>query len=587
MKYLGVLEEFDKNSELKFDEFDVSKELNKLIPSNKEDTPFELKAEVMAFDFCEDYQTKPEGWGTYFGPMYVSRSKEGQVIESPSITLVNKEMIEYWEKRVDMCENPILKARYSGLVWDFTNIICKKKPDYNISKIYINSLIEISKQNKYSQEYQVYKKLERALELSNQLNYQDLVIASKDAIMNYEKVIGVVNHVGLWGFAFDLLLFKKNIKLDEAEIQEIISELEVKLDYFQKQVISGNASQIWAIESAVNRLSKYYHNNNDRENLKRVITVLSEGFQLLIKDSTAIQTSTYLEKLLSIFKQYKFPIDEKIILLKIRALGPSIAKELKPVAFEFSIPREYVENYLNSMTTGAFPEVIERFMAISIPRKEDVEKQLFELSKSNPLQFIFGRVIQDEKGRVLAKIGSLETDLDNHIIHQTSQNLQHNAPFLHLLIEKIVEKFNFDKNSALELIKKSAVIEEDRHNIILKCLDAYYEKDYLSFIHLAIPQIEEAFRNLLEFSGGVVLRHNTDGSFNLKTFNEILKDPIVIDSLGYDFVNYFRIIFTEHRAWNLRNKVCHGIAKTNDFNYQSADRVFHCLLCLGVIKDAV
>ena len=587
MEFISVLEEFDKNCEVKFDELDISKELNKLVPTNKKDISFELKAEIMAFDFCEDYQTKPEGWGTYFGPMYVFTSKEGQVIESPSITFVNNEMINYWEKRIEMCENPILKARYSGLVWDFKNIISKKKPDYEISKVYINSLIEISKQNKYSHQYQVYKKLERALELSIQLNYQDLVMSSKDAIMSYEKEIGIENPLGLWGFAFDLLLFKKNIKINEAEIEEIISELEIKLDYFQKQVISGNASQIWGIESAVNRLSKYYSNNNDRENLKRVITVLSEGFQLLIKDSTALQTSTYLEKLLSIFKQYKFSSDEKSILVKIRELGPSIAKELKPVAFEFSIPREYVENYLNNMTSGTLPEVIERFMAISIPRKEYVEKQLFELSKTNPLQFIFGRVIQDEKGRILAKIGSLDTDLDNHIIHQTSQNLQHNAPFLHLLIEKIIEKFNFDKNSALELIKKSAVIEEDRHNIILKCLDAYYVKDYLSFIHLAIPQIEEAFRNLLEFSGGVVLRQNNDGSFNLKTFNEILKDPIVIDSLGYDFVNYFRIIFTEQRAWNLRNKVCHGIAKANDFNYQSADRVFHCLLCLGVIKDAV
>lgn len=587
MYLLSVLEGFDKNRKDKFDEFDISRELNKLIPANKDDTPFELKAEIMAFDFCEDYQTKSEGWGTYFGPMYVFRNKEGQVNESPSITLVNHEMIYYWEKRIEMCENPILRARYSGLVWDFTNIVCNKKPDYKISKVYINSLIEISKQNNYSQEYQVYKKLERALKLSIALNYQDLIISCKVAIMNYEKEIGIVNPLGLWGFSFDLLLFNKNIKIDEAEIQEIISELELKLNFFKVQVISGNESQIWAIESAVNRLSRYYHNNNDRENLIRVITVLSEGFQLLIRNSTALQTSTYLEKLLTIFKEYKFQKEVDNVLIKIRELGPSIAKELKPVSFEFSIPREYIDNYLNNMTSGDFPEVIEKFLAISIPRKEEVEKQLYELSKNNPLQFIFGKVIQDEKGRVLARIGSLDSDLGSHIIHQISQNLYHNAPFFHLLIETIKEKFTFDKIVALELIKRSAVIEKDRYIIIDKCLDAYFENDYLTFIHLAIPQIEEAFRNLLEFSGGVILKQNPDGSFNLKTFNDILNNPIVIESLGDDFVNYFRIVFTEQRAWNLRNKVCHGIAKTNDFNYQTADRVFHCLLCLGVIKDSV
>jgi len=66
-----ILARFDQTTE-KIDEHEISdairKYLNEQAPSS---TSTELLAELMAFDFCEDYQDKDTGWGTYYGPMAV------------------------------------------------------------------------------------------------------------------------------------------------------------------------------------------------------------------------------------------------------------------------------------------------------------------------------------------------------------------------------------------------------------------------------------------------------------------------------------------------------------------------------------
>ena len=86
----------------------------------------------------------------------------------------------------------------------------------------------------------------------------------------------------------------------------------------------------------------------------------------------------------------------------------------------------------------------------------------------------------------------------------------------------------------------------------------------------------------MEKNGGITLKPaKRGGGFHLKTFDEILSDPITKQVMEENLVNYFRILFTDPRGWNLRNKVCHGIMAPEMFNKQTADRIFHALICLG------
>ena len=102
-----------------------------------------------------------------------------------------------------------------------------------------------------------------------------------------------------------------------------------------------------------------------------------------------------------------------------------------------------------------------------------------------------------------------------------------------------------------------------------------------------IPQIEDGFRNLIVKAGGAVYKPGRNGGINLKNFDEILRDKIIMDVFNEDIALYLRILFTEPRGWNLRNSVCHGLIPTQQFNSYIADMVFLALLLLGQVREDI
>ena len=176
-----------------------------------DEPPMEWLAEVMAFGFCENYRDKDTGWGTYFGPMMVSPDEKGRMIESPSIQRVTAEILDYWTKRAKESKHPILRARYAGLVWDFTKKVTGQTADIEIARIRIDSIVEIAASNCHKDESDVITKLEHALHLAICLNDTFRIARVRDAILEYEDKVAEDNKPGLWGFSFDLLWKNKKV----------------------------------------------------------------------------------------------------------------------------------------------------------------------------------------------------------------------------------------------------------------------------------------------------------------------------------------------------------------------------------------
>lgn len=582
-----IVDKFDQLDKKQFDENEVNSELSKLIPKNKEDISFELLAELMAFDFVENYSDEKTGWGTYFGPMMVWPNGDGTATESPSIKRVTPEMLSYWEKRGNESKNPILIARYYGLVWDFQNKILGSNPSYKLGRIYIKALIDIANGDFHKYEISTYGKLERALDLSIRLNDDDLIENCKNALISFENRHSQDNMQGLWGYSFDLLVGNKKVKISEIEESDIINELEAKLGRLTNTDLNSQNNDPWAVEAAAKRLAVYYKKNLKFEDVKRVILKVGQAFKIIINKASAMQASAWLENLNKLYTEFDLKEESEQILFKIRELEPKIVSEMKQISHSVEIPKEKLEEYLNAMVSGNIEKVLERISIKYIPDKEQVKEQIFDLSKKAPLSYLFVHKLQDEKGRLIATVNSLENDLEGHIVLQVSQNLSFSSWFLRLVIEEAIKKFNFNQNNVLKFLERTPIIQKERLEIIEKGLDAYFTNNYLIAIHLIIPQIEEALRKLVEFGGGNILKPSKGGGFHLRSFDEILRDELVKETLGENFSNYLRILFTDQRGWNLRNNVCHGMLNPKRFNQQTADRVLHSLLCLGLIKEKV
>jgi hypothetical protein len=585
MTLTEILNSFDKSSGKTFDEHDIASELKQLIPKDTSKIEMDLRAELMAFEFVEDYPNNETSWGTYFGPLFVINNNDGTATESPSIKLVTTEIIEYWTKRAYESQHPILVARYSGLVWDFQNKITGTKPNHKIARLYAQALIDTSISKTYRREVYVFKKIERALEISSALNDDVLIENCKHSLIAFEKDNSQDTKPGLWGYCYDLLIGNKKVKLSKEEEEGIINELENKLNRLTTSVDEGSKIDPWAAEAAADRLAQYYSKKGKFDDVRRVILKVGKAFEHIMSEASSMQASGWTEHLYRLYSKFNLKEEAAAALLKIRELGPKVSEELKPISHSMDIPREEIERYVNSMTEGSIEEFLKRFVFNYIPQKEEVKKQLFQLAKAAPFQFMIGQSLQDEKGRVLATIGSLENDLEGHIVRQVSQSLTFSSLFIHIIIEKAKEKFPLTKSDILKYIETSPIIDRSRFPIIEESLNAYFNNDFLVFTHLVIPQIEEAMRNLVELAGGNVLKDaKRGGGFQLKTFDEILRDSKLVQVVGEDFATYFRILFTDQRGWNLRNNVFHGLASPSAFNNQTGHRLLHSLLCLGLIR---
>lgn len=542
-----------------------------------------LLAEVLAFNFWENYTWEDnQGWGTYYGPKAVWVNNDGTSTESPSITEVTPDVLDYWETRAQQSNHSILKARYADLVYDFSKTVTGKSANYNNAQIVIDANIDIAKTGCYKYDVSVIPKLKRALSLSLAINDNVRVENSKQAIIEYEKKVAIDNMPGLWGFAFDLLIKENKGILSEKEEKEIVQSIEERISRLSAD---GEPIEPWAVETGALRLAEYYRKKGEDEKVVYFLNTIEKAYELKCKIGEPMQIMAWWQKVHDIYLQFNKKENAERIRGYIKEVGPKVRDSMKSIKVEMNVTTEEFENYINALTEGGLENALVRVMSQYVPRKDEVENQLQDLSKKAPVSFLFPSKIIDDRGRIIAHVDALESDLEGNVVQQISQDISFSSIFLRKAIERIIEKYGFNTSKLVDFIFESPLFDQEKHQLIVSAIDFYFGNNYIASIHILIPQIEAAFRRLLELSGQSVLKVSRSGGFFYKTFDEILRDPIIEQVFREDTSLYLRILFTDPRGWNIRNDVCHGIAHPNIFNQTVADRMIHVLLILGIVRE--
>lgn len=569
-----IISELDQSDE-KITESSIATKINEV---TQEDLSSESIAERVAFGLCEDYQHTQSGWGTYFGPMMVWVGDDGEVYESPSISSVTEEIVEHWISRSQITVNPILKARYCGLIWDLSHAAIGKKPDHTVAVDYVNALLEITDKDLCKHPTETIKKITRAYKVASGLNNNILINRCIESAISLEDRIAEDNKAGLWGFCFDLFVLSKSKYLAEVQQQKLVGELESRLLRISKD------QSPWVCESAGIRLASYYRSKGKNEEVTRVIEIVGKIFEDACDGLAPIQASSWLQHVHDIYISFNMKDDAERITKKITEVGPDVVDSMQELSHSIEIPNEQLDAYLDSMTNGGLEVTLRRIAAQFIPKKDQVEQQVLELAKNYPLTFLFTKTLQDHKGRPIATIGSIEEDLEGNIIHQLSSEMNTNAFFLRHSFKKALELYNIKVQDLTDFVLVSPIFEETKKDLIYAGLQAYLNQDYISAIHILVPQTESAIRTLVELTGGATLRKNRQGGLQLRTFDDLLRNEKVEECFGIDLSFYFRILLTEQRGWNIRNNICHGISPSGAFNPSTADRVMHVILCLAQVR---
>ena len=544
--------------------------------------------EQIAFAFMEG-GNPPLEWGdTFYSPLSGQKEFINKQWTSsyPAIQNITPKMIDYWKKRSSV-SNPILQCRYAGLIWDFSKKIRNLKPDISIAHRFIDSVIKMAD---LGGEPFLKDKLERALKLSVSINDKQRIISVRDAIIKYEVTHSEDDRPGTWGYSYDLLIGDKNlyrkVELDREQEDKIINELERKLKIFSDK--DSNTFKPHYVEYIVTKLAPYYKDKNDMTNMKRILLTYKSSFLYNSKNISAMVGSDCLEKVRSILFQYGLPQDAKELEKDIHILQKETLKEFKPISVSVPLPKEEIKKYIAKLDASTLFEGLMIIAINFIPNKAQAKDIVFKTAKEFPLQFLVSQSIMDHTGRVVAKVGPIKNDLEGHVVRQISQSIEMNLYFIREGLYHLEKSKSLNANLLSEYLFQSPIFSKEYHKIIEEGLRAFFNKNYILSCSTLIPQIESAVRKLISGNGGEIYqpaKSSNETGFVLRPLNSLLRDEIFIRTFkqNENISDYFQVLLTDKRGFNLRNMICHGHFPSTHFNEGIAIHIIHILLILSLL----
>lgn len=536
-----------------------------------------LPAEVIAFGFRENDNSADDLSSNYFFPMM-----EFQNSVFPSPEQVTVEFVNYWNERLGQTSNSILKARYSALIWDFSKKLGLPVGS-KMALTSIDNIISIVENKLLEFETHYFAKLNRALQLAINIKNEEYIGKVKASLIILEFGQENVEKRGLWGHCFDWLVTNKKVHLSNEEEQRIILDLEKKM----ATASSDSSLSYFIVESAALRLLSYYNEKRDTTKVFSILDSLKSSYDAQAPNNDGISNHNFLTKLHNLFISYGYRDKINQILVEIQKNGLEISKGLEEHSFEVQIKKEDIENFLHALMEGSFDEVISRFIIYFIPSKEKTEELVLKLSQKHPLSYLVTQYQLDNKGRVVSTINPIYEGINAHIVKQMSQDIQVTGQLVAMSINAMEKQINFNAETIVALLSLSPIFEQYDLNIIKKGLDSYFQKDYVSAVHLLVPRIESIIRTLIEMMNLSILKTTPSRSegYMYKTLDELLRMPEFSKVFGSnDIAYYFQVLLTNPLGINVRNIICHGISEDFVFARTIVDRLIHCLLILGQVR---
>jgi lysyl-tRNA synthetase class 1 len=572
----------DPHSELEiFEAIRNAKKQKGDVPDDEEWSCF--LAESSAFGFMTR-RTEPSVWNTYFGPMATFTSADGTEVRNPDIAQLDDNTVAHWKERAASVKNPIMSARYADLVWDLTKAITKGNPDYKYAQIAIDQYMHAVENKLNTMEIYAVHWLERAFSLAAALKDDKRTREVITLVFVFYDLFASPQKTGVWIFAFDTLYSRRDL-LTQDEADRIISDLEKML-----AITSGGGKpeefDPFGAQAAADRLAKHYLRLKDKANVDRVVKQYGGAFEKISKEASPMLAQSWLLPVIERYEQEGLKQDAERLRILSEEKGKHIGDDLKELTASFSISQAELEGFINEIMANDLDGALTRIAVNFTPNVDETRKNLREISNIAPLMSLFSVVKVSPDGRPSAKVGSLEEDPDGRLHMEIGNSVSTYVPFLVKAIDVAREKYAPTPEQIIQWLAQSPVFHESRKEFLAEGLRAYESGDYLKSIHVLVPQVEHTLRNLLVLmqipTTKAVPRH--PGITDVKSMNQVLEDERVREALTENMWRYLTVLYIDRRGMNIRNDLAHGLLDMKMFNRAVADRVFHSLLVLGLIR---
>ena len=268
-------------------------------------------------------------------------------------------------------------------------------------------------------------------------------------------------------------------------------------------------------------------------------------------------------------------IDARIIELRAE-LNEAGGRSLEGMGVISSEPVDITELIQYSRDAVRGKLLLEALLALaniySGAKVEKIRQFSQKMMEQHPLQALFSATHMSSDGRVIAKrpeAGFRSTGTDEVTLWaETVKNfvveleivVQGNIwPALEIvrLEHRILER------DFVALARQSPLIPAGREQLVGKALYAGFDNDFLTALHILVPQLEHLVRYHLKQAGVQTTNLDQNGIENENGLSTLMESDTALAFFGEDMAFEIKAIFCDPFGPNLRNELAHGLIGDN------------------------
>ncbi len=536
----------------------------------------DVKKEILILDLSTHNSPKKR-----FDSMMSGTTDKGEEWKYPDLEKdFPKEAIGYYKNRANVTNNPILKTRYSDVVWELDK-------DVNYARLAIRAYLDccpIYFINEWDQE--LSDSLDRAITIASMINDQDLIDECLKKHYDFIKQMAGERRFRYLLEIVESILNREKKLRPQIDYEYLISIIQAAVaDYTQNIPDSFHLQR-----SFMELLVKIWQIRKNDYECRKIKARIAETFieeaewkKVNYPNGNMVAASFYEKAMQAYMDLGSFPVKVMELKIKIQEANEAALKtEYKTIATEVKIPREKIDEYLRMYRELKTLEVFQ-IMSLDknlIPSYERSKKQAIGQAKKFVVQHIFPRTIM--KGNICVKHISEE---DEKLEYGTIRNFQMSYRMTtHVLLNEIFALLEKEHpkyvESLAQYLSSSGIIDGERIEIIKHGLRAFEDKEYVASIHILIFQIERILRDLLGKLGLSTFSYRSN-EMRERMLSDILVTLSQIKEVDKDFLKFIEIYLCDIRGDNYRNDIAHGLLSLAAFTKENAQ-----LLLLILIKLA-
>lgn len=529
-------------------------------------------------------------WGIYWSELASAETREGKTVYFPDIADIDEAIVTHWISRSTDVRHPVLRARYADLAWEFGGFLKNQNKTsslivpFTLTGYAVDAYLEAVRRELAEDQFHSWQFLDRAISLAGATNDSTRMQRSKEALFAYYGKVENAGEKFLWWKFDDITWMRRRVlALTPSEKQFLIDGLGRALvrhaDMDEKSSFDPHLAT-----SAADRLARRLAEAGDESGARQAIKTAGAAFERVAEQASGLLALAWLEDLIPRYRNAGMTDDAARVERAIRARAHEAEKEAKRVEVPITIPKGELDQWVDQIAGESLQAALNNVAVSFLVREESTRKLLESMASKAPLMAHIPIAVLGSDGLSKAKVGSIEDDMQGRAIVQAADLFNWQAPWLQFAIDRITTRHGMNLDGLSTHLEKSPLLPSSRQALLREGISAWLAGDHVKAIHVIVPQIEAALRDLLAGLGAPVVRHDPrTGGFEYPGIGWVLNHEVFREKVPTDIRFHFAALYCDPRGINLRNHLAHGLARPEMFGSGLSNWVVHSLLVIAML----